>query len=288
MDLESEPSMDIPPPNPKALLRQYGLRADKKLGQNFLIDQSALKRVVRAAELTGDETVLEIGAGLGSLTYFLSSVAYRVIAVEFDQRLINALDTVLEPLGNVELIAGDILSLDIEDLLAGEPYAIVANIPYNITSVLIRRILESPKSAFRIVLTVQQEVAERIVAQPGEYSLLALSVQLYGIPQVMGHIPARSFYPQPKVDSAILKIDVHETPVVDPTLIPILFQLARAAFNQKRKKLRNSISAGMGVETDTAIAWLNSCGIDPSSRPQELGVEAWSELARVVQEDRAN
>jgi 16S rRNA (adenine1518-N6/adenine1519-N6)-dimethyltransferase len=274
----------VGPPNVKALLRRYGLRPDKSLGQNFLVDQGELKKIISTSGLTGDETVIEIGAGLGSLTYHLSRATNRVIAIEFDERLIPALESFFQYSENVELVVGDILQLDLSALVGDGSYQIIANIPYNITSLLIRRLLETSNPPSMVVLTIQREVAERIIASPGQLSLLALSVQVYGVPIIKGHIPAKAFYPSPKVDSAILRIDLHDMPLVPPSLIPTFFQLAKVAFNQKRKQLGNSISGGLGVPKDLVMDWLTASSIDPKKRPQELDFEAWVRLAEIVKE----
>lgn len=268
------------PPNIRALLKAYQITPNRRLGQNFLVDQAALRKVVQAAGLTGEEWVLEVGAGLGSLTYYLSERAQNVIAVEYDQRLIPALEAVLVPMENVRLVVKDILQLDLEEWIGGRKYYVVANIPYNITSALIRRFLEAPHSPERIVLTLQKEVAERIIAPPGKLSLLALSVRMYGNPDLMGSIPAKAFYPQPKVESSIIRINTHPLPLVERELVPVVFQLARAGFHQKRKQLRNSLAAGLGLKVDCVLRLLESCGVEPSQRAQELTLENWIGLAR--------
>jgi 16S rRNA (adenine1518-N6/adenine1519-N6)-dimethyltransferase len=269
-------------PNVRALLRLFGLRPDRRLGQNFLIDKASLEKVVAASDLQGDETVLEIGAGLGSLTVLLSKYAYKVITVEFDRRLVPALEITIGQLSNVRLIVGDILKLNIEDLIRDPAYMVIANIPYNITSILIRKLMESAHPPERIILTVQREVAQRIVAVPGELNLLALSVQVYGEPHLVGQIPAKAFYPKPKVDSSIIRIQVHPSPIVPKELLSTFFQLTRIGFNQKRKQLGNSLSSGMGVRKEMVLEWLTDAAIDPHSRPQELELEKWISLARKV------
>jgi 16S rRNA (adenine1518-N6/adenine1519-N6)-dimethyltransferase len=270
------------PPDVQALLRRFRLRPDKELGQNFLLDQDELRKIISVSDLSGDEWVVEIGAGLGSLTYYLSQAAQHVIAIEYDERLVPVLELLFGRHENVELVAADILKLNLEDFVGDRPYQIIANIPYNITSVLIRRLLESSNSPLRMILTLQKEVAERIVASQGQFSLLTLSVRVYGDPQIMGIIPAKAFYPQPQVDSAILRIDLHSSPIVSPELLPKFFQLAKIGFHQRRKQLKNSIAGGLGIPKDLASEWLCLAGITPTQRPQELGVEAWVRLAEVL------
>ena len=281
---------DLPPSalDARAILRRYGIRPNPRLGQNFLIDSGALTKVIAAAGFTGDEVVLEVGAGLGALTRQLAREVRQVIAVEFDRRLIPVLEQMVENLRNVQLIAGDILSLDLEKLISEQPYRVVANIPYNITSVLIRRLMESPRPAERVVLTVQREVAERIIAKPGAMNLLAISVQLYGEPYVVARIPARAFYPKPKVDSAVLRVDVHPEPKVSRVLIPQLFRLARAGFGQKRKQLHNALAGRLNVAPAQIEVWLEEAAIRPQSRAQELSLEEWACLAQVVVESEGH
>lgn len=262
----------------KDLLRRHGIRPDRRLGQNFLFNPNALEKVVAAAELGGHETVLEIGAGVGSLTRLLAQRAGRVVAVEFDQRLLPALREVVEPFPNVRIVEGDILSLDLPDLVGGERYQVVANIPYNITSAVIRKLMEADSSPGRVVLTIQQEVAERIVAEPGDMSLLALSVQLYGEPSVRNRISKRDFYPSPEVDSAVLRIDLRAELPLSNGELEALFMLARAGFHQRRKQLRNSLGHGTELSRNDVDELMESVGLSPKRRPQSLGVEEWIEL----------
>lgn len=273
-----------PAPDVRGLLRRYGLKPDKSLGQNFLVDPASLRKVVEAAELTLQDNVLEIGAGLGSLTYDLAAVAAQVTAVEFDRRLIPALSEAVGGLPNVRLINDDILSIDLGELMNGDEYSVVANIPYAITSILIRRLMEAPDPSRLVVLTVQREVAERIVAVPGEMSLLALSVQVYGRPSIRGWIPPEAFFPRPKVDSAVLRIDAGEEPGVATELIEPIFQLARAGFAQRRKKLINALSSGLGTNREEILGWFGHAGVPADSRAQELTLESWERLALAMRD----
>ena len=282
---EGDKSDSFSPMNARRLLRKHNIRPNRRLGQSFLVDHKALAKVVAAADLTGEETILEVGAGLGALTCQLAESARRVIAVEVDQRLIPLLREVISEYENVRLVSGDILELDLATLIEEGKYAVIANIPYNITSALIRYLLEAERSAERIVLTVQREVAERITAHPGSLSLLAVSVQIYGKPQIAARIPAEAFYPKPKVDSAVLRVDVHPKPIVAQELIPTLFRLARAGFGQKRKQLRNALAGGLHVSRSVVVEWLEKAEIPPKARAQELGLEAWARLAQVVVDD---
>ncbi len=257
----------------KKLLREFGLQPRKDLGQNFIIHRRSLEKIIHSADLSQDQFVLEVGAGLGALTRELAASVSQVVAVELDRRLLPILEAVLDGLQNVRLVVGDVLKLQIE---VPSEYQIVANIPYSVTSALIRHFLEAERPPRSMVLTVQSEVAERATAEPGKMSLLALSVQVYGSPEIRGRIPARSFYPEPEVDSAILRIDMHSAPLVDANQIATMFRLARSAFSQRRKKLRNSLAPVLGK---SASPVLEAAGIDPSARAQELGVQDWKALA---------
>ncbi len=233
---------------------------------------------MRAAELRGDETVLEIGAGLGTLTARLSTSARRVIAIELDRRLIPVLAEQMEGCPNVEIVQGDALEIDLEAVTRGEAYVVVANIPYMITSALIRRLMEAGHPPGRLVLTLQAEVGERIVAGPGEMSLLALSVQVYGAPRLAARIPAGAFYPAPEVESVVLRVDRHPRARISPERMPAFFRVARAAFSQKRKMLRNATAGGLAVEPAVVAGWMRSAGLPASARAQELSLDDWDRL----------
>jgi 16S rRNA (adenine1518-N6/adenine1519-N6)-dimethyltransferase len=268
--------LDVP-----ALLRQYGLRPNKKLGQNFLIEPAALERVVAAAGNLEDQVVLEIGPGLGGLTRLLAARARKVIAVEIDENLIPPLERVLSGFENVSIVCGDILKLDPAILVKEPDYFVVANIPYYITSALLRHLLEAEVHPNRMVLTVQQEVAERICASPGDMSLLALGVQVYGHPRMMVRISAGSFYPAPKVDSAVVRVDFFPEPRIPAYELEIFFRLAKAGFSQKRKTLRNALAAGLGLPAGQAEAMLDKAGVDPRRRAETLDLAEWNRLVEV-------
>ena len=268
----------IPPLNAVAVLKRYGLRADKSLGQNFLQDPFALEKIANAAEIQADDCVLEIGPGLGSLTRYLAVSARKVAAVELDPELIPPLRAVLEPHPNVTVIHGDILELSIAELVDQPGYIVAANIPYNITSAIIRHLLESEPKPRRVVLTIQKEVAERICARPGDMSLLALSVQVYGSPRIEARISAGAFHPVPNVDSAVLRIDIYDQPLIAADMLKQFFKLIKAGFSQKRKTLRNSLSAGLHIKPADAEALLTQAGIDPMRRAETLSIEEWKTL----------
>lgn len=271
----------IPPLNASAVLKRYGLRANKSLGQNFLQDPFALESIVNAAEIKPTDTVLEIGPGLGSLTRYLAVYAKQVVAVELDPKLIPPLEAVLTPHRNVQVINGDILELSPDELVEDEEYLVVANIPYYITSAVIRHLLESENKPRRVVLTIQKEVAQRICAKPGDMSLLALSVQVYGEPRIAAKIPAGAFFPAPNVDSAVLCVDIYPNPQIRPELLEAFFKLIKAGFSQKRKTLRNSLSAGLHISPTNAADLLTRAGIDPQRRAETLSIPEWERLCEL-------
>lgn len=273
---------EVPPLNAAAVLKRHGLRADKRLGQNFLQDPFALEKIVAAAQIQPTDTVLEIGPGLGSLTRYLAASAKQVIAVELDQDLLAPLRAVLARYPNVRVIQGDILELSPAEIVGADDYLVVANIPYYITSALIRHLLESRKKPRRIVLTIQKEVAARICAKAGDLSLLALSVQVYGKPRIEADIPAEAFFPVPKVDSAVLGIDMYPSPQIKTELLDTFFKLIKAGFSQKRKTLRNSLSAGLRIAPVAAEEMLRKANIDSKRRAETLSIEEWEGLCETI------
>ncbi len=271
--------LDISP-----LLQKYQVQPKKSLGQNFLVDPNGLNKVVQAAKVSSEDTVLEIGAGLGSLTYLLAQQSRQVVAVELDTRLIASLREALAGFTNVTICEGDMLKLSPDVLIDAERYVVVANIPYYITSALIRHLLEADHKPTRMVLTVQQEVAERILARDGKMSLLALSVQVYGKPELKARIPAGCFYPPPEVDSAVLSIELYEEPIVPSGSLDLFFKLAHAGFAQKRKTLRNTLATGMNESPAWAERLLTTAGIDPQRRAETLSMQEWKKLVEAYQQ----
>jgi len=266
------------------LLRRHNLSPQKSLGQNFLADHNALLKVIQDADVSQDDNVLEIGAGVGNLTRLLAVQAKKVTAVELDKGLFPILEDVTRPFDNICLVQGDILELSLESLFNEDGYLVVANIPYYITSVVIRHLLEAQVRPSRIVLTIQREVAERIVNKDGKTSLLSLSVQVYGKARLGSLIPASCFYPEPNVDSTVLLIDVYPQPKLSAEGIKTLFNLAHAAFNQKRKMLRGSLSPLLRKDKQAAAALLEKAGIDQRQRPEVLSLDDWIRLVEVVEE----
>lgn len=271
-------SIDSNKPDFPKILKRFGIHPDKQLGQHFLIDHSSLNQIIDSADLSNKDSILEVGAGTGNLTCLLASRVKRVVAVEKDTKLIPVLREFTQGQNNVEIIAGDILEINLHDLFTSSEYSVVANIPYYITSKLIRLMLESNMPPERMVLTVQKEVAERICAAPGKMNVLAVSVQIYGRPQILFRIPASSFYPPPEVDSAVLRIDRYGEPLIPAERLFMFFRLVKAGFSQKRKNLRNSLSAGMHWSPGYSEEILNSVNIDPKRRAETVTLTEWSHL----------
>lgn len=267
----------------RSVLHRYGLEPSKDLGQHFLTDERALARIVAAAELTPEEAVLEVGAGVGNLTRRLAPAAGRVVAVEIDRRFLPVLQAELEEFSNVEVVWGDILALDPATLMGDRPYKVVANLPYGITSAVLRHLLEARVPPQRMVVTVQREVAERVVARGGRMSLLAVSVQFYGQPRLLFRLRPGAFYPPPEVESAVLRIDRYPQPPVEVEDREAFFRLVRAGFTHPRKQLANSLAAGLGISPSEAARLLAVAGIDPQVRAERLSLADWARLVRALQ-----
>jgi 16S rRNA (adenine1518-N6/adenine1519-N6)-dimethyltransferase len=272
------PSMNVP-----RLLSDYGIRPDKSLGQNFLQDDSALRKIISVSQIAPSDTVLEIGPGLGSLTRYLAISAKDVVAVELDKSLLPILSSVVKGFENIRVIQGDILKIIIADLFKSDSYRVVANIPYYITSAIIRHLLESQPKPKSIVLTVQKEVAQRICAKPGDMSLLALSVQVFGQPEIVAEIPSDAFFPEPNVDSSVIRLDIFSEPAIPAIYLDSFFRLAKAGFSQKRKTLRNSISAGLSISVGDAEELIKKSGIDPKRRAETLSISEWTTLTKLFE-----
>ncbi|NOZ05594.1 MAG: ribosomal RNA small subunit methyltransferase A [Chloroflexi bacterium] len=282
---------DFAHPSVRALLDSHGLRPRKSLGQNFLVDPVALSRIVAAAELSPDDIVLEIGPGPGGLTERLLEQAGRVVAVELDANMVALLR---EQLGNdprLRIVEGDILKQDPGALLAlrvpadNSPhpnYKVVANLPYYITSAVIRHLTEAALRPACAVFTVQREVAARIVAKPGQMSLLAVSVQLYGEPRIVARVPAGAFYPRPKVDSAVVRIRFYPALPLSGDELARFFRVVRAGFGQRRKQIHNALAAGLALPDAVVREALEQGGIDARRRAETLEIDEWVRLCRAL------
>ncbi|MEO7909053.1 MAG: 16S rRNA (adenine(1518)-N(6)/adenine(1519)-N(6))-dimethyltransferase RsmA [Roseiflexaceae bacterium] len=293
----------ITPTRVRAALRALELRPTRGMGQNFLIDSDALGAIVGAAELTPDTTVIEVGPGLGVLTWELLNHAGHVVAVELDRRLAARLAEEFPGHPKLTIVQSDILNITPEEILSGHrppttdhqphandasgspvvnrqsSYKVVANLPYAITSAALRHFLEATHKPELMVVLVQWEVAQRIAAGPGDLSVLAHSVQIYAEAEILARVPASSFWPAPAVDSAVLRLRMRPKPAVDVD-IRLLLRLIKAGFLQARKKLSNALPTGlaaMGVRIDKqhAIAALEAAGVDPNRRAETVTLEEW-------------
>jgi 16S rRNA (adenine1518-N6/adenine1519-N6)-dimethyltransferase len=282
------------PTNTIAVLNRYGFSFQKKFGQNFLIDENVVEKIVRDAGVTKDDFVLEIGPGIGTMTQILCENAREVVAVEIDDKLIPILtEDTLSWYDNVTVIHEDILKLDIVKLAnernGGKPIKVVANLPYYITTPIIMGLFESHVPLDSITIMVQKEVADRMQVGPGtkDYGALSLAVQYYAKPQILLNVPASCFMPRPNVDSAVIQLTRYEKPPVEVKDEHLMFRLIRASFNQRRKTMTNSVgnSPELSVSKEQMAAALEKCGLSATVRGEALTLAQFAELANVLSED---
>ena len=254
------------------ILHTFKLKADKRLGQNFLIDEEVVRRIVAAAELSEDDTVLEVGPGIGTLTQGLAQSGARVVAVELDKRLLPVLAKTLEGYDNVRIENGDILEVDIKNIVGAPTFKVAANLPYYITTPIIFNLLEQRLPMERLVAMVQKEVAERMVAKPGgkDYGALSVSIQYYT-------------EPEPNVDSAVIVCKRRTVPPVEVCDEKLFFKVVKAAFSVRRKMLSNALK-NMGISSVQAAAWLERAGIDPKRRGETLSLADFASLTNCFKE----
>jgi 16S rRNA (adenine1518-N6/adenine1519-N6)-dimethyltransferase len=268
------------------LCNQYRIRPDKRSGQNFLVDEAALQAVVRAANISSDDTILEIGPGFGTLTVELAKHARRVVAVEMDRRFMPALNKLASVNNKITAHEGDVFKIwpKISGKFADRRYKLVSNLPYNITSLVIRHFLEQLPRPSCMVVMVQEEVAKRVMAKPGAFSLLTLAVQLYGVPEIIRPVARKCFWPEPDVDSAVLKIGAIGTDAagilgqLGADGLKRLWQIARIGFSSRRKQLHNNIASGLRLPDQTVRKTLENIGYNPKIRAQELSVNDWVKI----------
>lgn len=270
--------------NPKHLMDLYTLDPKKSLGQNFLHDPNTLRKIIDTANILPGDTILEIGPGTGALTQQMALLHpdATIIAIEIDQRLRPILEREVGDAPNVRVIYDDFLRLDVNAITGEGEYMVVANVPYYISSAILKRLLQDVNvRPTRLVMTVQYELAERICAGPGDMSLLAVSVQYFGQPHLVSKLSNGVFWPRPDVSSAILRIDTFPEPAVETAEEKLFFRVVKAGFSQKRKQLKNSISGGLQLKSKVAAALLEEAGVDPKRRAETLTMDEWGELAVV-------
>lgn len=278
------------PSKTKEVINKYHLNAQKKFGQNFLIDDSVLESIVSAAAITKNDTVLEIGPGIGSLTQYLAEASGNVIAVEIDDKLIPVLEDTLSEYDNVEVLNSDILEVDIKALSReknnGRPFKVVANLPYYITTPIIMKLLEAGSPIESITVMVQKEVADRMQEKEGskEYGALSIAVQYYAKPQIICFVPPSSFIPQPGVDSAVIKMTRYDKAPVEVEDEKFFFDVVKAAFSQRRKTLVNGLSNNkeLGISKDLAKDALVKIGKAETERGEKLSLKEFATLSDIL------
>jgi len=273
----------------RQLLRQFGFRPRKRLGQHFLIDEQVLEHILSAAELSPGDIVVEIGPGLGILTEALARQGARVIAVEVDGKLVALLKKRLAGFPDVRVVRADILKVPPQQLLRenlpdSDPsrgYKVIANLPYYITSPVLSHFLEAQPRPSEMVVMVQREVGETIAAAPGKTRLISVKTQFYSKPVIVSYVPAASFYPPPKVDSAILRLDVYSQPPIEVSDVTGFFDMVMHGFSSPRKQLRNSLAHSLEMPPDQVASLLEKAGIEAKRRAETLSLEEWRELWEV-------
>ena len=271
------------------ILQRFGIHMSKRLGQNFLIDAGIVRGIVEAADIQPGDRVLEIGPGIGTLTQALAEAGADVTCVELDKRLPEVLAHTLEAYDNVKIIQGDILKVDIPEIMGSEPFKVVANLPYYITTPIIMALLEKHLPITDIVVMVQKEVAERMAAQPGgkTYGALSAAVQYYSVPEIALYVPPRSFMPPPEVDSVVVDCKIRREPAVNVSDEKLFFRVIKAAFGQRRKTLNNALKS-LGADKQSIAAVLEAAGIESSRRGETLTLDEFAAIANelAVQQSR--
>lgn len=281
------------PQNTIEILQKYNFNCQKKFGQNFLIDEHVLDKIIRAAEITKDDYVLEIGPGIGTMTQYLACAAREVTAVEIDRALIPILEDTLKEYDNVSIINEDILKVDIAALAkeknGGRPIKVVANLPYYITTPIIMGLFESHVPLESITVMVQKEVADRMQVGPGtkDYGALSLAVQYYAEPYIVANVPPNCFMPRPAVGSAVIRLTRHQKPPVEVMDEKLMFRLIRASFNQRRKTLANGLknSGELNLSKEVITAAIEKLGKGSSVRGEALDLEEFARLTNIIKEE---
>jgi 16S rRNA (adenine1518-N6/adenine1519-N6)-dimethyltransferase len=270
----------------KKLLRRAGLKATGKLGQHFLADNRYLDIILSAAEITSQDTIIEIGPGLGVLTIELARKAGNIVAVEVDAGLVSFLRKRLSRFHNITLVQEDILKTNLCQLLPDQvSYKVVANLPYYITSPILHYFVKAVPKPSLMVVMIQKEVAEAIVGAPGKMTAFAVSLRVYSQPSIISYVPSQSFYPPPKVDSAIVRFDFPDSPTINVTDVNDFIDFVRCGFSSPRKQIRNSLAQGLNLETYKIDILLDKAGIESRRRPETLSLQEWEHLYTTVDDE---
>ncbi len=283
--------------NPKHtidIIKKYDFVFQKRFGQNFLIDPHVLEKIIQSARITKEDYVLEIGPGIGTMTQYLAEAAGKVRAVEIDTALIPILEETLKDYSNVSILQGDILKVDVNQMVEeeneGKPIKVVANLPYYITTPIIMGLFEKKIPLQSITIMVQKEVAQRMQTGPGskDYGALSLAVQYYAKPEIVANVPPNCFIPRPKVGSAVIRLERHPRPPVEVSDEALMFRLIRASFSQRRKTLVNSLknSQNLSLSREEIEEALNKCGIPLTIRGEALGLEEFAKLSNYIKESQ--
>ena len=259
----------------KKLMRTYGAWPNKDLGQHFLTDKNVLEKIIETADVGKSDVVVEIGPGLGILTRELAKRAKKVYAIEIDPKIAEILSTSCVGCRNLNILRQDVRKFDPQGI---GRYKVVANLPYYITSHVIRKFLEAKNKPQTLTVLIQREVAERICAKPGRMSLLSIAVQFYGIPEIAELVSPLAFFPSPKVYSAVLKIKVVKEPLFEDVDRRIFFRLVKAGFGEKRKMIANSMSGSLNLDKNLISQLLRRAGVEPMLRPERLTLDNWHNI----------
>jgi 16S rRNA (adenine1518-N6/adenine1519-N6)-dimethyltransferase len=260
-------------------MTELGIRPNKGLGQHFLFERGIVERMVRLAEVNSADTILEVGPGLGILTSELLRKAHHVYAIERDPALVTHLEHAFGDFPSFTLIPGNALTMESRDIIPdGVPFDVVANLPYSVGTAILRHLMEQPRKPRRITAMLQKEVAERLIAQPPDMSVLSVAAQFYADPHFLFTVSPTVFIPPPKVESAVVSLDVLQTPRLPENQEDRFFSVVNAGFQQKRKQLANSLSEVLGLPKPTVADWLRRCDIDPARRAETLSLDEWIRL----------
>lgn len=270
------------------LCKMYNIKPQKTKGQNFLINEEVYDKIIQSADLQPEDTVLEVGPGLGFLTFKLAKKVKKVLAVEVDPKIVQVLDILIKSqlVKNIKIFNKDILQAKGENFSKISPYKIVSNLPYNITSIFLRKFLSLANKPERMILMLQKEVVNRIIARPPKMSLLSLSVQFYSQVEMLFEVKKENFYPSPKVDSAVIKIIPNKKLLADYQAEKNFFKLLRVAFSAKRKMLKNNLSTGFNKKVDLIEEIIRKNNLEPKIRPEQLSLDNWLDLFQSFKKEK--